>query len=460
MDCGSTIALNASSNAVRSWISPPDIRGHLDIVISCGVTVVLCGWSSLCVSVPCPGNERWDIIWDKWHLFCLTVLGPEFTFLLALGQYRSACESVTLFQSSGYDDWTLKHGFFADMGGIVLQPCGWSSFPIDAKQLHYLVTQRHIEYPAIDKSIIDDKNKADAFVRLITLSQILWFTVNTLARPFNALAITTLELTTLGFIFCTFGTEFCWRKKPMDVQSPIVLQCDYPLDQILREGGPDASRPYQLTPLDFIRREEWVASILWAYYVNILRMLNLVRQRERVRPIQRFSSFKFHKISFQNSILAVIFTSAYGAIFVAAWDFHFPSFGERLAWQITSVMMVFLGIFGGLYEILPFPIDLESLSQAISSSGLSLMLSRYLSPSLAEESSKFISKFWDRLRNNSPNRDPALDIPLGTFVVTIPVCAAYTLCRIYILTEDIIGLRELPASVFQRVRWSDFWPHF
>jgi hypothetical protein len=61
----------------------------------------------------------------------------------------------------------MKHAFFADMGAIHLKMEGMDSFPINAKQLHFLVVNRYIAYPQISTEVIDDKNKYDGLARYV-----------------------------------------------------------------------------------------------------------------------------------------------------------------------------------------------------------------------------------------------------------------------------------------------------
>jgi hypothetical protein len=52
------------------------------------------------------------------------------------------------------------------MGGFVLDaPDLLLPIPLDAEQVFYLVKEGHIDYPAIDKKEIEDKNKADGLAR-------------------------------------------------------------------------------------------------------------------------------------------------------------------------------------------------------------------------------------------------------------------------------------------------------
>lgn len=67
-----------------------------------------------------------------------------------------------------YKDWTVKHGFFADMGGIHLQVENFRSFPITSKQLYFLAEHDFIAYPHhITTTMINDKNKSDGLARYV-----------------------------------------------------------------------------------------------------------------------------------------------------------------------------------------------------------------------------------------------------------------------------------------------------
>jgi hypothetical protein len=100
-------------------------------------------------------------------MFCLGALGPDFVLLLAVGQYCSARASVKAFATSKIKGWTMKHAFFADMGGIhLLLPSVGRSFPINAKQLHFMVSNGYVPFPeGITEDIINDRNKYDGLSR-------------------------------------------------------------------------------------------------------------------------------------------------------------------------------------------------------------------------------------------------------------------------------------------------------
>jgi hypothetical protein len=118
--------------------------------------------------------------------------------------------SGTLVIRTGYTDWSMTHAFFAVMEGFILHAPDFVPFPVNVKQVHYLVTQGHIPYSAvcIDIMLIQDKNKNDGLGRSLAALQALWFFLNFSGRFIQELAITILELKTVQFILASFVTFF------------------------------------------------------------------------------------------------------------------------------------------------------------------------------------------------------------------------------------------------------------
>jgi hypothetical protein len=169
-----TLAVHSVANNTRGWVSSPNSRGTLDIIWSCAFTIFLCCWTSVYPNIPAATDGKWDRFRDKFELACLGMLGPEFLFALALGQWQSAHRSLKRFHASGFSEWTIRHAFFADMGGFVLKSPGFPNFPLDAEQLHYLISNGYVKYPNVEKGTIDEKNKADGLSRYISRNQRYW----------------------------------------------------------------------------------------------------------------------------------------------------------------------------------------------------------------------------------------------------------------------------------------------
>ncbi|KAM5429250.1 hypothetical protein McanMca71_007775 [Microsporum canis] len=390
--------------------------------------------------------------------------------MLALGQYLSARKSVEAFHDSGYTGWTITHAFYADMGGFTFQPRGWKSFPVNSKELHYLVTKGYLPFPEVTKEHIQDKDKASGLARLITIVQILWFTLAVIMRSVQHLAITTLEITTVAFIFCSLATAACWRHKPMDVETSIILESNFTIEEILLNAGEKASTPYRYTPMDFIDRKEWITYVIWTYCINVLRHMNLVYHSRPKRPINRISPFRYAEVP---GTILVIFALFYAAIFFCSWNFHLPSERERLFWRVSCIFNIALCAFGALFlgvfgsAVNESAKKNERKPQKCSMSEKTTHLpppvtarqARDLVRDGASYAKRLITHIRLALRNNSPDKDPEFDVPFRTLILSTPVCVMYAIFRIFVLIEDVISLRELPSSTFQTVEWSRYWPH-
>jgi hypothetical protein len=97
----------------------------------------------------------------------------------------------------------------------------------------------------------------------------------------------------------------------------------------------------------------------------------------------------------------------FGALHLVAWNFHFPTQAERWLWRVSSLGCIVLPTLMCLYSI------------------------------LRERDVKFTDK---RVNNG--------------FAVL------YVLFRIYMFVEMFVGLRSVPASVYQTPEWSQYFPAF
>ncbi|KAI9699083.1 MAG: hypothetical protein M1836_003272 [Candelina mexicana] len=456
------------SPLVQGWTPSPDGRGTIDIIWSCVLTVSLCSWSVLCLNFPAPGDSYWQKTRRKFYLTGLGIVGPEFIFQIALGQWVSACRSVKDFQQLGYHDWSMTHAFFANMGGFILHSPDCPSFPVTARQIQYLVEHDYMPYPSIERMVLTDKNEENAFIRLVTIGQTLWFVVNSLGRVIQHLAVTTFEITTLAFIFCSLGTFFCWAHKPsIEAETAAIkltLANGISIAHIVNKAGDRARerQPYCLTPLDFIDPQEWTWNLYWSYWINILKRLHVVFAPKR-RPIDRFPNDDYPTISSWRIPVLIFCQVTYAGIHVSGWNFHFPSALERLLWRISTTVQLGSMLVYWLADFFAFHAlpALKRLSLQVVSSQRILRIRRHhihcFSSTDIIEKAKSIA---DSLRNLDRAKDPALYVPLKAVIPATLVATVYCFTRAYILVEDVIALRSLPTSAYETVRWSTFMPHF
>ena len=455
---------NASDQAKQGWTSSPNGRGTLDIIWSCSFTMFLCSWSVLCLNIPGPGESRFKIFRRKLYITALAFLGPEFIFQIALGQWVSARRSVKDFHASGYTKWTMTHAFYVDMGGFILHTSDYKPFPIDAKQLHHLVTEGYVDLPTLGKHEIADKNKMDGMLRLITLFQITWFVVDLAGRRAQNLAITCGELTTAAFIVCSIGTTLFWLHKPADVAIPEILKTDVSLVEILTKAGQDPSQQYHRTPLDFISRKEWPWSLYWSNWINILRNLGIVFGPQ-TKPAHRFENTEALDLPGIYQWVFFGMSAVYGSIFLCGWNYSFPTHTELILWRAASTTM--MGTLVAYWLITDYAFRLhptirryldtrKSRAHQIESNTPSGIERRIRNNPLYSTARKIAAC----VRNNSESQDPALTLPLKAILPMYIVGFFYCHARTYIFVGDIIQLRSLPASAFETVDWTQVLPHF
>ncbi|KAI9668798.1 MAG: hypothetical protein M1831_000867 [Alyxoria varia] len=473
----------------QGWTDQPDGRGTLDILWSCLVTLFLCSWSVQCSNVPGPEESTFQVLVRKTGLAALCILGPEAPMLNAAAQYKSAQRSVDLFRASGFRDWTVMRGFYADMGGIIFQPCDWKSFPVNAEQLHYLVLKGYVEYPHLSEDSIRDKNKVDGVLRAITVLQSLWFSFNVCIRAAQSLPISTLELTTSAFIVCTAATSFCWRHKPADVRSSDVVHSDVGIAEILLAAGDIAREPYSRTPLDFVDRTEWHWSQFWSSGMNLLRKLGMNYVQE-ARPIQRIENTTWRKMSLSEALPFYLIGGGYLAIFVAGWNYSFPTKTERTLWRIASLTAVcttvactasveflfdFYPKLRRYFAHKPTQSDGEdhTTTEKVTTNTYDYhhQVSPYpQSPKLAGRPTRsqsheqgalrgFLARTARGIRNNTVSKDPYMTLPLKAIIPLYIIFGAYSLARVYIWVSDFVELRSLPARAYKTVDWWGMLPH-
>lgn len=333
----------ARNETLQGWTSQVNERGTLDILLACALTIILCCWTSVCVNVPSLRDNRWDRLRDKCFLAFIGILGPDYLMVLAAGQWESARRSVRKFNAAKLTTkrWTMRQAFFADMGGYLLQvPDLQDPFPIHAEQLYFLVSEGYVKVPSINEADINDKNKRDGLARLLTVIQAFVFGASTLARFSQHLAVSSIEITTLAFIFADIATSCFWTYKPQDITRPVILESDVPMADILRNADVTSPDDYQHTPLDFLNHEAWFCSVFWTDQLRSFKRIfgfSLVKT-STTRPVDRLRSDDFPPLYMLDLYSAVgLLIILYCSIFLSAWNNQFPSQAEHILWRVASV---------------------------------------------------------------------------------------------------------------------------
>ena len=432
----------------HGWIGQPNTRGTIDLLWTSLFTIFVCTFTMLCLNVPAP-NEKWHhVTRRKIFWMGLAITGPEFVLTAASGQWGRARDSVKAFRRSGYPNWSIRHAFFADMGGFWFAPHGHNGFPITSVQLHWLVTKGCLEYPQISQRDRWDKSKQDTVAKLITCFQISFLVLQCVGRVVQKLVISTLELSALAIVFCSVMTAICWLRKPANVMTPIRIHSDLTIEEIWSKADShDSIVSWNQTPLDFID----VLESSWA--LNIQTFVHMpVGPREQ--PLPRFHNDRLPNLEGMLETLLCLATLRYASIHLAGWNFTFPSYLELIPWRASSMLMFGLTVAFWMCET----------TAAWYRSGRWQRIYRRL-------------MFWRRRRESKESENKSLPVaetknhglkaikekrqlPLPwEFWSIFPLGVLYGAARLYMVVEVFIGLRSLEPSAYINLEWSDFVPH-
>jgi len=438
----------------------PNGRGTLDILQSCLITIILCSWSVLFLNVPSEHDGLWDSLQIKARWMLFSIIFPEVLIGIAIEQWKSACQSIDDFvrlkgqweadQSSSQSieersraslnlqrwksaPWTMRHGFFADMGGIILKFPDETPFPVDSQQLVYLVEHNHLEYPAIQSCVIWDRNKADIFARALTLVQILGFFIQSVGRWKQHLALSTFELSSLAFIFCCVNTSYFFWHKPRDVSTALVLPCPATIADIMKQARLPSCEKYIRTPLDFVTPPTCRTSLVAPFWFGVQACFNWKKMHDGT-PVKKFGNSTISPPRGLN-ILDIIYvntvTIAYFGIHLAGWNFVFPFRVEQVLWRVSCLVLLGMLIF------------------YLCAIALGTVMASWLARTF--------------FKNNEATTilGAASLLPRwAAILLHLPVIIIYCLARSYIIVEGFANLRALPVTAFASVNWANYIPHF
>lgn len=447
---------STSDGKIRGWVNQPNGRGTIDILWTCVFTCCLCCWTILCLNVPAQGDSRTVYFARKLKWALITILGPEILLIFAASQWATAGRFVRKFQFCGHQDWTMHHAFFAEMGGFLVEASDGAKFPVNNAQIYYLVTRGHMSFPVVEKNRITDRDKADGFARAITIWQVSWFSLQCLGRVVQGLSLTTIELSTLAFVFCSMPTFWCWSKKPLDVVTPIILVLDKPVEDIRKAENVQNHEHHidQRTPFDFMDPLFWSVS---SHGFSMLRW----KIGPKKYPHERIANDRFAYVGHFKVICGQMFSMAYMAINFAAWNFSFPTTVERTIWRVCCVaMVVLMAVAGATMELMPGRFNKVS---HWTTSRRSRTAPR--NDSLPSEDHQLSKTCMDLVVHETDSEAttppqyalPHFSVPLFCGIVVL--FAAYSIVRLYFIVEVFVGLRDLPVTAYSSVQWINFLPH-
>ncbi|TEB25687.1 hypothetical protein FA13DRAFT_1601763, partial [Coprinellus micaceus] len=196
-------------------------RSTIEIVWSCLAIIFASTW--ICVHPNVAGYKTtlWQRLWKRVKLFLFAIFAPELLAVFAFFQWRGSRRLHRDFKRRAeeknlYNLWTYTHAHFVQMGGIVFKgPDGQAGFQCpDGWDYEEIKDFFALQLP---EAAISDRSKGSALAKTLVIMQVLWFTIQTIARAAEGLPITHLEVVCLAFTVFNIGMYICWWDKPLDV---------------------------------------------------------------------------------------------------------------------------------------------------------------------------------------------------------------------------------------------------
>lgn len=423
----------ASKLRIKGWVEQPNHRGTFDILWVSLVTIGISTYTMLCLNIPAPIDTYIKLVVRRILWMLLGIIGPEFVLTYAAGQWSRAKWSVVAFRDE-HPEWHMRHAFFADIGGFVLHTYDGKIFPVNALQLHWLVRHKYIDFPSITRREVWDRSKQDTFTKVITAFQVGYLVIQCSARAAQKFTITTLELNALAIVVCSLMTSFAWLHKPADVSTPVHIHTNKTVFDMI------GNREWDLTPLDHVDPNGPV------YSVNVQPFMGMpVIPPER--PIQRIPNDRFPTKPYGvQEYLLCFATLLFTAIHVAGWNFDFPTHTEKVLWRISSLLLFGITVAFWFFETIASWIRL----------GRWKMIYLYI---IHREGLEKHRRAMTRKQTLQPKRRMS-DLPLmWEFVTITPMAIIYGVARLYLIGEAFAELRNINASGYVNVEWTDFIPH-
>ncbi|TFK60324.1 hypothetical protein BDN72DRAFT_828976 [Pluteus cervinus] len=444
-------------------------RTLVDIIRSCLFTIAACVYRAIHQNIPDPEATWWQRQWLKTKITLLALLAPEMMIWWAMKQWMGAKVIKDRLNLLFYrhNIWTLTHGHFLQMGGLIRKDNHHVLNPDNLVDL-FIKKQIHLDsFRRISQKEIEDHSKGDALSKAVVAVQTTWFVLECLVRLQQNLRLTELEVATLAFAVLNMFTYGFWWHKPLNVLCPIAVDFEptgtgqepesipNPLNltwriffrnQLAQKIYPTARLSTLLNTWKNLRMKEAVSK-WWADLMRDIRsdgFWDVISERlieayfgaivERLQGILTvsFHSNALHVPTFYASkipdrkrelvlYLASLIGMIFGAIHLLSWNSPFHTQTEATLWRISSVILV----------VQPFLVALTWTLRGIV-----------------------------RRAELRWAQSPIQFLGLGCLVFSSSIGpAAYVLARFCILALAFLTLRTLLPDAFQNITWTTYIPH-
>ncbi|KAF9563332.1 hypothetical protein CPC08DRAFT_661932 [Agrocybe pediades] len=412
-----------------------------DIIWTCSITILACTWVSVHPNMPGINDNKLMVWLRRLELMIWAILAPEMIIFWSLRQWLGARRLAKKYEGS---KWSMTHGFFIQMGGLVM--AGKSRTEILCpEKLEILTREGAIRFPNIDQEDIQDKSKGDGFSKGMAILQTFWFMAQCLTRKIEGLPITQLEIFTAAFTALNGVMYFLWWDKPLDVRRPMYVEVvdtktayfsKLPSIATCLSGNNLYTSRYEERRVNDEFENEVSKETDGELALNgskhpILSHLSFIF--DRLGQMRSFSTTSPSVLSSKEvrmptfyacagdatdvvlcHFIVSMIAMAFGAIHCLAWSFQFSSFTEKMLWRICSVIILIIPLVFAIIISLAF-IQART-GMRVFSARISKMANLVLPP-------------------------------------------LYLVARLVLLVEAFLELRHLPSKAFSAVDWTSYIPH-
>jgi hypothetical protein len=234
----------SNNSTSPAYVPDPSGRGTIGLLSTCFVTLSLCVWTAIHMNID-PSRSPSVRLMKKLLWALLATLAPEVVLWRAWSQLEAArklCSKMNADEESlidrsndpsnatgilvspetGSQNWSLRLGFFAVMGGykVIVKEDDRSLFDSGRTATPrgiLFLTRTKQTIPHVADEVIKDKSKSDSFAKAIVCVQATWMLLQTLARPLQHLPVTLLEVNTLAHVVAAVIMYGLWWYKPQNV---------------------------------------------------------------------------------------------------------------------------------------------------------------------------------------------------------------------------------------------------
>ncbi|KAF9466986.1 hypothetical protein BDZ94DRAFT_1305846 [Collybia nuda] len=301
---------------------PGHYRSIWDIIWSCLVTIGSCTWLALHLNIRKQGKGTLWKLGRHVVAFFVALIAPEVIIEIAWCQWIIAKKIANDYKDH---NWTVTHGFFANMGGFAVQG-DERYYLLKPKDLRAYLDRGEIN---LTEEQVQDRSKGDMFTKGFVVLQTTWFIIQVLTRAAAHLPITELEVSTLGFAILNGITYALWWNKPLDVQCPIILK----EITALPSKGADGSTKQVNSEADQVSGAE----------DHPAKKHGLAQSGDREgSPRTRVTTISFlaqgvDTRTYSTAGYTLVIGMIFGGIHCLAWLSDFPTTTEELIWKVASI---------------------------------------------------------------------------------------------------------------------------